>query len=339
MSNSIESYLDISFNKTNVTSTLNNDLEKWTHVDNLSGEIDDMQVTLDNSSGKWLNSWFPNKGTLIEAELHKKNFLNNSHIKSYLGKFEIDEIEFSSYPSTVTIKALSVPLSASLRGEIKTKTWEKTTVKLIAQSIAKASGLKLIYQAESTEKKDVIEQDNKTDLSFLYQICNDEGLCLKISNTSIIILDEEDYESKATVLDISAINKDVNRGVYVLNWNARNTVNGIFKACRVESTDSSNKIKATFTPSPAIKVGTTLVVKTSVKTTAEAKKLARKRLREKNKNATTVQMSVIGNFCFDAGMTVNLKYFGQLNGKYIITKVTNNQSNAQLSLRRCLVGY
>lgn len=332
-------YLDVSFNKQNVTNILSEDLESWTYTDNLSGEIDDLQLVLSNlGDKKWLNEWFPTKGTIVQAKICQKYYDPGTSIQTLVGTFEIDEIEFNGYPSTVTIKALSVPISTSLRGEMKSKTWEDTTVRLIAESIASANGLSLIYQADITEKKNV-EQDNETDLSFLYKICNSEGLCLKLSSRSIVILDEADYEANDVAATFSMINRDTN--FKVSSWSAKNTTNGIFKACRVENIDSSgdNSITTTFSPSPAINVGSTLVVKSNVETTEEASRLAKKKLREKNKQATTVQIVVVCNAHFDAGMTVQLTDFGKLNGKYIITRVVNTANNQTLSLRRCLVGY
>lgn len=339
MIDSRRTYLDITYNKTNVSTELEEHLKDWTFTDNLSGQIDDLQITLEDVEHKWLSDWFPTKGSLLEGIIYKK-YWKSQTVKTKIGKFEVDEIEAKGTPSDVIIKAMSVPESSSICGEEKSKAWEKTTLKVVAGDIAKQNNLKLFYQASENPKKDRYEQESETDLSFLYRLCNDEGLCLKLSNHSIVILDEVDYEKKATVAIINRLPKEDDE-IQVEDWSARTTLSGTYKTARVQYHDSSKKktIKATFTPPKSPKVGRTLVIKDEVKSVAEAQKLAKKKLREANKDATTVNLTVTSEKHLDAGMTVDLKMFGKFDGKYIITQVTHSQSTVSLQLRRCLEGY
>lgn len=338
MTNSRRRYLDITYNNQKITEYLSPHLKDWTFTDNLSGQIDDLQLVLEDVDHLWLNSWFPSKGSVITATIVKQNWPNGT-VKTKLGKFEVDEIEASGSPVTVTIKALAVPEKNSLRGEYKSKAWENATLKVVANDIAKVNGLKLYYQAEDTPKKERFEQESETDLAFLYRLCNDEGLCLKISNQSIVILDEEDYERKPVVATIYRDNSG-DSPIHILRWSARTTLSGLYKACRVEHMVNKKKvIKATFTPPKPPKVGRTLVVKQEVKSQAEALRLAKKKLREANKNATTLSLDVISEKHLDAGMTVELKKFGWFDGKYIITQVTHSQNGESLQIRKCLEGY
>ncbi len=50
---------------------------------------------------------------------------------------------------------------------------------MVAGDIAKANKLKLYFEVSDNPKKDRYEQENETDLMFLYRLCRDEGLCLK----------------------------------------------------------------------------------------------------------------------------------------------------------------
>lgn len=339
MINSRRTYLDVTYSKTKVSAELEGHLKDWTYTDNLSGQIDDLQINLEDVEHKWLSDWFPTKGSLLEGIIYKK-YWKDQTIKTKIGKFEVDEIDASGDPSDVTIKALSVPESSSIRGEEKSKAWEKTTLKVVAGDIAKQNKLKLFYQSSENPKKDRYEQEVETDLAFLYRLCNDEGLCLKLSNHSIVILDEADYEKKPTVATINRQSK-IDDEIQVENWQARTTLSGTYKAARVMYHDSSKKktIKASFTPPKAPKVGRTLVIKEQIKSVAEGQKLAKKKLREANKDATTVSLTVTSEKHLDAGMTVDLKMFGKFDGKYIITQVAHSQNTVSLQLRRCLEGY
>lgn len=331
--------LNVTYNNTRLTDELGHDLLDWTYTDNLSGEIDDLQLVLQDADVHWLNDWFPSKGSLIEAEIAKTHWAD-CVVKTKLGKFEVDELIGDGPPTNMTIKALAVPESNSIRGEYKSKAWENATLKQVVQDIAKANRLKLFWETTENPKKDRYEQESETDLAFLHRLCKDEGLCLKLSNSAIVVLDEADYEAKPVVDTILRVSKETST-IQVLHWRFNTTLTGTYKACRVQSHDAGKKktIKATFTPPKAPKVGRILVVKEEVKSVAEAQKLAKKRLREANKDATTIQLVVISEMHIDAGMTFDVIGFGRLNGKYIVTRVQHHKSKITLDLRKCLEGY
>lgn len=336
MIDSRRTYLDINYNNKNIRAELEEHLKEWTFTDNLSGQIDDLQITLEDVENKWLSSWFPSKGSLLNATIFKK-YWKSQTIKTKIGKFEVDEI--TAEPSQVTIKALAVPESSSIRGQYKSKAWEKTKLKVVLGDIAKRNNLKLFYLANDNPKKDRFEQESETDLAFAYRLCQDEGFCLKISNRSMIVLDEADYERKATVATINRLSK-VDDAIQVKDWTAKTTTTGTYKSCKVIYKEGKKKtITATFTPPKPPKVGRILIVKEKVKSVAEAQRLAKKRLREANKEATTVSLIVTSEKHLDAGNTVNLKGFGKFNGKYIITQASHSKETVQLSLRKCLEGY
>lgn len=339
MSDSRSTFLDIAYNGHNISEDLKPHLLDWSYTDNLSGEIDDLQVTLEDVEHKWLSDWFPTKGSVLKGVIHKKNWMDPVR-KTSIGSFEVDEIDANGNPSIVKIKAAAIPEGSSLRGQEKSKSWEKTTVKVIAGNVAKSNNMKLVYQANENPKKDRVEQDNETDLMFLYRLCKDEGFCLKISNRTIVILDEADYEVKPVVATISRLSKEDDL-IQVKSWSARTTLTGCYKACRVQYQDSKKKktITATFTPPKAPKVGRTLVIKEKVGSVAEAQRLAKKKLRETNKEATRVNLTVLSEIHIDAGMTFNLKGFGKFDGKFIVTQVVHSNGSVELSLRKCLEGY
>ncbi|CEG29793.1 phage late control D family protein [Bacillus sp. B-jedd] len=336
MIDSRRTYLSISYNGKNINSGLDEHLKDWIYTDNLSGQIDDLQINLEDISRKWLGSWFPSKGSTLNATIYKQNW-KGSTIKAPLGKFEIDEIE--AKPGEVKVKALAVSETSSLRGQFKSKAWEKTTLKVVAGDVAKRNGMKLYYQANDNPKKDRYEQEGETDLMFLHRLCQDEGFCLKITNKSIVILDEEDYERASVVATIIWPSNETDE-TQVLDWSAKTTLSGVYKSCRVEHKVSKKKtIKATYTPPKPPNVGRVLIVKEQVKSVAEAQRLARKRLREANKEATTVWLKIASEKHFYAGNTVNLKGFGKFDGKYIISQASHSQDDTELKLRKCLEGY
>lgn len=330
-------FLDLDYNHENIKEELEKHLLDWTFTDNLSGEIDDLNIRLEDTDALWLGKWFPTKGSLLEPTLIR-SYWADKPIKTKLGKFEIDDI--AGAKSVITISALATSEANSLRGEEKCKAWEKATLKKVIGDVAKANGLKLIWQTSENPKKDRYEQENETDLKYIFRLCKDEGLCLKLSSNTIVVLDEKDYEKQPAVETIRRNSKGTDV-IKVINRSFKTTLTDIYRACRVSNHDTPKKktISATFTAPKAPKVGRTLVIKEDVKTVAEARRLAEKKLREKNKDATTMTLEVISSMHIDAGMTFNLADFGKLNGKYIVTRVVYTQFTVTLDLRRCLEGY
>ncbi|MBR4492434.1 MAG: hypothetical protein IKO98_07230, partial [Bacteroidales bacterium] len=93
---------------------------------------------------------------------------------------------------------------------------------------------------------------------------------------------------------------------------------------------------------PDKKEGKTLEIKEDVENIAEAERLAKKRLREKNCQEWTGSLTVPGNLNLVAAVTVNITGFGKFDGKYIITRASHSIGNGyqtSIEVRRCLNGY
>ena len=174
--------LQLKYEKKDISADLAPHLVGFSYTDHASGKADDLQITLDDREGLWRGAWFPDKGAMLTAVLIARYWDSlTSEQQLPLGTFEIDEIECSGAPYVVTIKAVSVPESASLRGQDKTRAWEKTTLKTIAADIAGGAGMELLYETSDDPKYDRREQTEESDLAFLQKCCNDAGLSLKIT--------------------------------------------------------------------------------------------------------------------------------------------------------------
>ena len=88
--------------------------------------------------------------------------------------------------------------------------------------------------------------------------------------------------------------------------------------------------------------GQVLEVNEKVRTKAEAKTLAKKRLREKNTQEYTASIKVVGDVSLVAGVTVKLKGFQQFDRKYKVTQAKHSMTGGyttELSLKQVLEGY
>ena len=83
-------------------------------------------------------------------------------------------------------------------------------------------------------------------------------------------------------------------------------------------------------------------IKEQVKNIAEAERLAKKKLREKNCQEWTGNFTVVGNLNLVAAITIKLLGFGKYDGKYIITRASHSIGSGyqtSIEVRRCLNGY
>lgn len=117
----------IKYNNKDISVDISKYLKSISYTDNLSGEADDLQITLEDRAGLWQSTWLPEKGALLDATLQQKDWQTLSALPQSLrfGLFEIDEIGSSGYPSTAQIKAVSVPDNNTLRGVERSRSWEK----------------------------------------------------------------------------------------------------------------------------------------------------------------------------------------------------------------------
>lgn len=340
----------IKYNNKDISADISKYLKSISYTDNLSGEADDLQITLEDKAGLWQSTWMPEKGALLDVMLQQKYWQTLSALPQSLrlGLFEIDEITSSGYPSEVQIKAVSVPDNNTLRGTERSRSWEKAKLQVIANDIASAAGMSLFWDTEENPVLDRAEQTEQSDLSFLYAICKDKGLALKISDKKIIVFDEAKYEAekaKITIVKPGTVYKKESGMKYLFvgtGYSLRTKIRDIYAACRVSYQQGSSKsnIEATYTV--AGKKGKTLQVNEQVESVAEALNLAKKRLREKNKDEVTGSLNMLGNFVLLSGVTVNLLGFGAFDGRYLITRASHDIGGGyttNIDVRRCLNGY
>lgn len=327
--------------------------------DNITEQVDDVTLTLEDRAQLWLGDWFPEVGSKLDITIYtlNKESLSEGRKEYHVGAFEIDEIEMNMPPSMVQIKAVSVISDSALRGVKKNRTWEKISIWKCADDIAKENGIACDWYCKENPNLDHVEQSDESDLEFLRKVTKDAGFCLKVTPEKIIIIDEEKQEEgevkivfirpgtdagEVTEKESSSENEKmtVNR---FLTYRLTAKTRDIYKACHVKYKKGKEKkvIEATFT-APNKKDGKTLEVNEQVENVAEAERLAKKKLREQNKDEVTASFSLYGDFNFAAGVLVELKNFGKFDGKYIITKAGHKLGGgytSDLELRKCLDGY
>ncbi len=280
------------------------------------------------------------KQKLVSAVLVQKNWNGTGKdLTLDMGTFEIDSIDMSGPPDKVTVKSTSIPYTSRLRMEKKSKAWENITLKGIGQEIAGKNGLKLMYEASDNPAYKRKEQVQVSDIKFLQNLCHAAGMALKVTALTIVIYDAAEYDKKPAIRTFQKGSSDIIS--YQLGTSLTDTA---YTSCHVSYTDPDSKetIEYTYTPDSSTGTGQTLEINEKVNSKAEAVRLAKKRLREKNTQEYTASLKVVGDVSLVAGITVKLKGFQQFDKKYKVTQAKHNLLDGytvDLSLKQVLEGY
>lgn len=322
---------------TDVTKDLSPYLRSLTYEDVLSGETDTIEIELMDRDRRFIGDWFPSRGDTLEVELIRENWQGDEQTETLpLGLFEVDEIQNRYPPNTAKIKGNSCSSNSALRQVDESTSWENVKLRQIAQDIADKAGVELFYDAEDVDIKRA-ERSEVSSLAFLEKLCRDNGLALKAADGKIIIFDEEKYEQQDPV---ATIKYDLSA---VKNFSATATLTEIYKSCEVtyKHGKKSEKISAKF-DDPSKSDGKTLKINQKVETQAEAEKLARKKLRDKNKDEIKINLSTVGRFDYLSGRVIELTGHGFYDGRYLIERARHKIGDGyecDLELRKCLQGY
>jgi phage protein D len=316
----------IVYNGKDISADLAGSIIDLSFTDNAPGQLDDLQISLEDSQRIWQGSWSPTAGDTISASLRVIDWLISGDKRTLpLGTFEVDSATLSGPPDTVQIKALSLPVGVGARREKRSKAWEKFSLRSIARDIATRAKLMLLYEVPDNPVYDRVDQTEQSDMAFLIELCSKEGVALKVSSGKLVLFDERAYEQRKVVATLT-------RGDYVVmsysfGWSTTDTA---YRACQVSYTPPKAKkgLTVTYTPPGAPKIGPLLKINENVKSQGEALRLARMKLREQNKNYGRASLSLVGDIRMSAGLTINLSGFGRYDDKYIIESAVHTMSGS-----------
>lgn len=111
-----ERYSSLRYNGKDVTQDITKSLTDFQYNDAASGSLDDLTVTLEDRERNWQGPWSPVEGDQLVAAIRTVNWDKPGEIKKLpLGTFEVDSIDFSGPPDTISIKAVSLPVTSEVR--------------------------------------------------------------------------------------------------------------------------------------------------------------------------------------------------------------------------------
>ena len=291
-------------------------IKQFTYEDPASGESDTISVELDNENAYFLKK-VPQKGSKIIATINLYSWNTyGDELSVPCGTFCCDSKEFYGWPLSCTIGATSVPEKQAFRATQKSKVWEKTTIKEIANKICGEYALQLVYDAETINIAK-LEQTDKTDCTFLTELCEKYDLYIKVYAGKVYIYDPVKYESKKAVKAIKI--KDM------LQWNYTGSLIGTYTGGTIKYTAGEEEKEYT------CKVGSGSRIyhmSEKVDSLADAKLQITAKINSENRSAEKLTCTIKADPQITAGINLTVEGADKLDGKYFVDKVVHTVSNS-----------
>lgn len=314
-------------------------LESFKYSSSVESEADTVELELADVERVILENRLPARGSAFTFVIYKHSWNtkilteNAPSLSLPLGSFELDEIDFSSPPTKLKLKLTSVPNRAGLRGIERSRSYEETNLQKIAADIAGRAGLRLVYDVQEEIEVKRAEQSGESDLSFLEKLCKNNGLNLKLYDNQIVIFDAVQYESLNPVIELTPQLPIIIRYSFkVKSADIYDSAAVSFLPNGIDFGDIPGVLGDIFTSifdsATVENGGSELKINQKTRSTKESERLAKAKLRDKNKKEFTLNLTVSGSFSFMAGNNFTVKNFGDLfDGKYICDRVDHSISN------------
>lgn len=336
--------IELTYEGKNITDDISRDLQSFTFNDNASGTSDDIAIELKDDQGKWISSWAPSKGDIIQPVITTENWNYEGETQRLsCGTFVIDEPSYSGRPRLLSLGAVSAPSYAGFMDATKSHTWRQATVQSIAQTIIqsykdkdKSIEFNLKFTSKNNPVLDFVEQSEQTDAAFLFDLCQKNGLAMKLYDKEIVIFSEAEYE--AGEAERTLMESDL------ISWSAKTSFTETgFDRCKIVYTVPNSKTTLSYTFKPSSRKGSKIYqMNETVNNLAEAERYAKCKLRELNKKEYTLSLEVPGNLDLFPSNVVTIEDLGIFNGNYYIDKVSHKISGGfttSMELHKCLDGY
>lgn len=307
------------------------------YSDSEHGQSDEVQIQFEDSDSLWQGnenelgasataSWYPSKGDSLTLHIgYEGDKLLNA------GRFEIDEIEYSSPPDVITLKALSTNIKKALRQQ-NSIAYENRTLRQIAQEVATRHSLELVGEIMEVKVRR-ITQNAERDLTFLKNLAEQYGYIFKISDNQLVFYETQKLKSaNPTVIltkqDLASIS-------------LRERAHEKYRACSVSYHNPETKtLISTIVRADSVVNGDVLKLNTRVENKEQAILQAQAALANKNSSTIEGSINLIGTPNLVAGSNIELKGIGNFSGKYHLTQVKhtinkNSGYTTSLEVKSC----
>lgn len=305
-------YFSLIYQGVDISSELDPQTTSVTYTDNHHGKVDEIDVTVQDSDGRWKGSWKPEAGDRMELTIY-------DGIGGVLpcGVFEMDEPEAAGNRGggdTMTMRGLAAAITKSLRTE-KTRAFDKQTLRQIVQKVAGEAGLSTEGDIED-QRFERVTQRRERDLEFLTRLAEDTGHYFSARGSRAIFTSIRSIDGQAAALTIS--HKQL--GTTLLDYRIRDQTAETYSKAKVTGLDEEKKEKIEVEEEDGdVKTGDTLrIAGERVENPSQARVLAKSRLHFTNRKKRSGSIELVGNVRLLAGVVVDMIDFGKYSGPLLV---------------------
>jgi phage protein D len=278
-----------------------------TYQDRIHGESDEVSLQFEDRNGWWRGQLFPDKGDTLNVML---GYLREPLLEC--GDFEIDEIRIQGSVSggdTAEVKGISAAITSAMRTK-ESRGFEKQTLPEVVKKLAGKHGLQVQGTVPNLYHKRITQRREST-LKTVRRLAEKYGCIAAVKNGKLVFDKLENYLDKG-------VDRVIER-VGLMAYSLRSKTDQVFRESKVSAHDPDNKevITEEETDDSITKADTD-------KSHGRTEDLAQARRKvQASRLATRLEavegsVTMVGDPELVAGLKVELKGFGALDGEYLV---------------------
>lgn len=317
--NATQAQVTVIYNNKDISADISADFISCTYSDKVSGEADEIEISLSDEAAKWQNEWYPQKGATLAVTISI-----NSHVLE-CGTFQIDEIKLAGPPDEVSIKGIGSSFQQKTRTK-RSYAHENKTLSQIVHSIAARIGYTVVGTLENV-KISRSTQHRESDLHYLNRLAIMYGYNFSVKDKQLIFVKQQELEGRnaSLSLDKSAIG----------SYDFSDKTSEVFSGTTIKfHNPNTNKVvqstrNATFQQQDSGYTNNldTLEIRHKVETEEQANIQAQAAIHRKVSLQQTGSIDCEGNVLLVSGNNVELTGFGNFSGRWHILTSSHKVDN------------
>ena len=311
------------------------DITSLEYTDFAEGSSDEIIVKLGDQKKIFWGGFFPEKGKDLDMSIDYYNWFQPETKATYhCGSFTVDDITLSGGPRVLTMKGVSQPANSEFKDTPRTKTWKETTLKTIVIEMMTAYGMTNLYFYGDDPVVKEYEQKEQDDASFLNELCEKYGFCLKIYKVGFVIYKKSIYESRPPVKTYQGETE------WESGWEWNTTLAGTYTGARISYTNPNKpaRRKKGEEPVPDIEVmvgteGRILELNETADTEAEAIEIARAKVNKENEKIETLSFTTKFDPLLVASANIEVIGIPRVEGKYFLDQIRVRMTGSGLKMQ------
>lgn len=287
------------------------------YTDHHHGEVDEIDVEVQDRDGRWQGSWKPEPGDIMQLTIF-------DGVGGVLpcGEFELDEPEASGSRDGdfMTIRGLAAPITKKLRTE-NTKAYENQRLQAIVNQVVSQNGLSLEGQIDDLFYERVTQRRER-DLEFLTRLAEETGHYFTVKGQRAIFTNFQSVDGRGPALSIFRGDRQL------ISYSLKQQTADTYSMARVSYLDQNKKETTRHEEEDSeIMTGDELKISGErVEDQSHAEARAKSALHYKNRKSHSGTVDLVGNVNVIAGNTFDLVGFGQYSGKRLFEKATHSMT-------------